>query len=241
MPIIVIRAEYAPLINLFRSNEETRYYLNGFYAKAHAIQGVEMVATDGHRLGCFRDEEGHAEGEPAIWGLDKPTLAACKAVNRNDCGLTRWLVIMPPAVEGGAHALAIVLCPARDELDKRPNWERAAAEAALSKTDTTVHTSIIRPIDGTYPDYQRVVPHVFPEKSVTAWFNASYLDDFGKVAATCGKSRAVAVYSGSDNGPAVVMTGRADFFGVLMPVRGTDHVSLPYWWNERAPEANAAE
>lgn len=72
-----IRAEYAKLVAPFVSNEETRFYLHGFYAQRHPSGGALIVATDGHSLGCFWDEFGEVT-VPGIIALRKTTLAACE-------------------------------------------------------------------------------------------------------------------------------------------------------------------
>ena len=79
------------------------------------------------------------------------------------------------------------------------------------------------PIDGTFPDWRRVVP----EKPVTAnnnfpAFNGSYLGDFGKAAAliTGIKDGTVRIlHSGDKNAALVEFPGNPDFTGVLMPIR----------------------
>jgi len=59
----VIKAEYARLIQPFISQEDFRYYLNGFAIEPHPNKGVVIVATDGHKLGAFHDESGACDSK----------------------------------------------------------------------------------------------------------------------------------------------------------------------------------
>jgi hypothetical protein len=75
---IRIRAEYAKLVAPFVADDETRFYLNGFYAQRHPSGGALIVATDGHSLGCFWDEFGEVT-IPGIIALRKTTLERTSA------------------------------------------------------------------------------------------------------------------------------------------------------------------
>src|SRR5882724_168719 len=59
----VIKAEYVRLIQPFISQEDFRYYLNGFAIEPHPNKGVVIVATDGHKLGAFHDESGACDSK----------------------------------------------------------------------------------------------------------------------------------------------------------------------------------
>jgi hypothetical protein len=77
-----IKADYAQLVWPFVSDDETRWYLNGFYVQRHPSAGAVIVATDGRSLGVFHDQFGEVR-VPAIVRLHKTTLAACA----EDCTL----------------------------------------------------------------------------------------------------------------------------------------------------------
>lgn len=74
-------------------------------------------------------------------------------------------------------------------------------------------------IDGTFPDWRRVLPQGPFTTIAPASFNASYLPDFprGK------KAQMVTLYqnAGDAKAPYLVRTTEARFTGVLMPMRGT--------------------
>lgn len=77
-----IKADYAKLVWPFVSNDESRWWLNGFYVERHPAGGALIVATDGKALGVFRDQFGEVH-VPGIIRLNKTTLAACD----EDCTL----------------------------------------------------------------------------------------------------------------------------------------------------------
>ena len=88
------------------------------------------------------------------------------------------------------------------------------------------------PVDGTFPDWRRVVPTGEETPSTNpemndgpehVHFNHAYIGDFAKMAAIlCGKAKESQsmLHVTTASGPALVTFGeRADCFGVLMPVR----------------------
>ena len=80
---VIIKAEYARLIQPFISTEATRYYLNGFYVERDPVKGVRIVATDGHRLVVFHDADGLClAGQGAIIALPKEAVRLCKPGSR---------------------------------------------------------------------------------------------------------------------------------------------------------------
>jgi len=80
-----------------------------------------------------------------------------------------------------------------------------------------VGTSVIfAPIDGTFPDWRRIIPKETDGKP--AQFNPAYVGDFAKVTKALGQGQTAFAYNG--DGPALVTFGDdIDGFGVLMPMR----------------------
>jgi DNA polymerase-3 subunit beta len=78
-------------------------------------------------------------------------------------------------------------------------------------------TSIIfAPIDGTFPEWRRVVPET--TDGAPAQFNPAYVGDMAKVKKALGASICGIAYNGQ--GPALITFGPdVDGFGVLMPMR----------------------
>lgn len=111
------------------STEETRYYLNGVYMHAHERRPkLVFVTTDGHRL--------------ARYEIDAP--AGVGAMSSDGAIIPRVTI---------------------DELTRLARRKDCPAEIMVSVTDTGVSFLIgedelleSKLIDGTFPDYQRVIP-----------------------------------------------------------------------------------
>lgn len=90
-------------------------------------------------------------------------------------------------------------------------------------------TSIIfAPVDGTFPDWRRVVPET--TDGTPAQFNPAYVGDMAKVMKALGASICGIAYNGQ--GPALITFGPdVDGFGVLMPMRGKADIPTgkPSW------------
>ncbi|WP_375461896.1 DNA polymerase III subunit beta [uncultured Enterovirga sp.] len=115
------------------STEETRYYLNGIFLHTIEVEGATMlraVATDGHRLA--RVEMPAPEGSAGMPGLIVPRKAVAEI---------QKLV----ADESADAEVRIDLSPAKIRFAF--GGERSGGVVLTSKL-----------IDGTFPDYQRVIP-----------------------------------------------------------------------------------
>jgi DNA polymerase-3 subunit beta len=90
-------------------------------------------------------------------------------------------------------------------------------------------TSIIfAPIDGTFPEWRRIVPETTNGKP--AQFNPAYVGDMAKVMKALGASICGIAYNGE--GPALITFGDGvDGFGVLMPMRVKADIPTgkPFW------------
>ena len=121
------------------STEETRYYLNGAFlclAKRDGVDVLRLVSTDGHRLG--------------LWDRPAPDIAGGVAP-----------LVQFPAKGGGMQGGAII-----------PHWSIKVLRSCLPYAVTVESrvsnsgarfvcgpvTLITKLIDGTFPDYQRVIP-----------------------------------------------------------------------------------
>ena len=111
------------------STEETRYYLNGIYC--HVTDGLlRAVATDGHRLA--RAEIEAPDGTEGMPGIIVP---------RKTVGEVQRLLSGAQAGEDGEQAVVRV--------------ELSDAKIRFSLGGTVLTSKLI---DGTFPDYQRVIP-----------------------------------------------------------------------------------
>jgi hypothetical protein len=245
MSKLIIKAEYAFLVAPFCSQEETRYYLAGFNVRPSPHgSGVLICGTDGHTLGLFHAADGEVEcsnkRDGDIWALDNDTLKACRP--KRDIK-DRWLVILPrlPATAGIiAHQLSIV--PAEHAEDAK------AVAREQTDLDLICHTAIIRPVDGTFPDYGRVIPEFppYPPAKQASTFNGDYLTKFAAVSKSqSARSPRITLYSANATSPSLVQTARDDFLGVIMPITSeTTWHGLPGWYTgpcEKAQEQAAQD
>jgi hypothetical protein len=193
-----IDAAYAVLVQPFQSRDPTRFYLEGFYVQPGTDGGATIVATDGHTMAIFKDKAGTVK-VPGIIKLSKTTLAACKSYKTE---IGRVLVV------DGERASVYFNWNSEED----PGILVAAQDGAV--------------IDGTFPDWRRVVPSL-PVKFGPATVNGSYLKRFERMS-NHGKPTAVSVFADNQAGPVIVLTEREDFVGIVMPMRG-GRDSLPAW------------
>ena len=209
--------------NLFRiataaqSKEETRYYLNGVFVEPCKAGGVTMTATDGRRLLCIHDETGHAD-ESAIVRLTPEAFKACKP-GKDDARRTVTIDGASATIHSFGHA------------DDAP-----AVPVAVSATCR---------VDGTFPDWRRIIPAPEMKEGATlaamaANFNGQYLSAFAKVAGElethidghASRKASIMRVVGTDSGsPALILfSANIPAFGVLMPVRGDGATAAPDWY-----------
>jgi hypothetical protein len=118
------------------STEETRYYLMGVFCHPHPNGGVMLVATDGNILTTIWDKTGFAD-ESAILPL---TI------------LTGWKATAKFAEQVAVWDSSAKMC----SVYQSTQWAEEAPDMPERKF-------LVAAIDGTFPDYQRVIP-----KSVNA-------------------------------------------------------------------------
>lgn len=84
----------------------------------------------------------------------------------------------------------------------------------------TLGDVVFRPVDGSFPDWTRVVPRILPSEPVPALFNPQYVLTMDKIAVCLdGKGSEARIYSNGLD-PALVSFGqRTDCLAVLMPKR----------------------
>ena len=218
--------KFAAIYN-FVSTEETRYYLNGVYIEPLADGGVLMVGTNGHVLGACVDRTGEADG-PWICPVQKRMLATARRRPKRS----------PLENPGNIHfvgSAAYLLCN---------GWE---GDDPTAITDATLEVAHAPAIDGTFPDFRRVVPDpVGDELTIKLRKNASetplafaanceyitlFSDAVRKIAGMEPREHPPLSFFPSDEIiPILIKSDRApDFIGVLMPMRGTDDGTLPDW------------
>jgi DNA polymerase-3 subunit beta len=193
--VAAVRLEAALRVRPFVSDELMRYYLCGVYIDAGEA-GALCIATDGHRLGVRHDKEGLSR-EPVIVKLPK-LLKLTKE--------PKWLVVTLTAAGKGFISVVPVIT------DDTPEDAMGRVEEAELRIGDAV-------IDGTFPDWKRVVPPADP-RDMHRGFNAKYVASFGERISICGAS---------DNAPHLVSDAAdPDFVGVIMPMRA-DPPKVPSW------------
>lgn len=203
MKSAILASYYADACN-FASTEETRYYLRGVNIEPSG----HVAATNGHVLfaAYAKNEPENFDwhfAAPVIVPFDKAMLKACKAKSR----MPLFMVIEHAAADSMKVTFRIVLA-------------ETAAQACESESPVTF-TLEGAFIDGSFPDWRRVVPRV-PKNTIAAApaFDARYIERFGAVAQGEGKSQRIRIITCSDEAsPLYVDIGRKDAFGVLMPMR----------------------
>lgn len=208
----------------FASSEETRYYLQGVHI-APTDGGMHLVATNGHRMGILRlpATEGYCAPNPVgatpshiiLSSINKAFLSAIKATKRE----THFIVIRKETIE-----VRLV--------SSRSNWEPAEVIDGGLVTQTFPASALL--VDGTFPDWRRVVPSL---DGVMFGSRATHIvsphDDaprarpvtysgvnpaMFKGMARAGEPAASFDWNGVD--PLLVATQDPRFLGIVMPMRG---------------------
>lgn len=83
-------------------------------------------------------------------------------------------------------------------------------------------------IDGTFPDWRKCIPAAAAKRG-TATFNAQLIRKFGVIARDGAKAEPIKILTSDSSSPALVLTQRTDFVGVIMPMRAVESNDLPPW------------
>ena len=182
--------------------EETRYYLRGVFVTPHEDpetgMGVLMVATDGHRMAIFYDRDGYAERQ-AILSMDWKSPVLKSGSGRRVTPLRLFI----EADMGTTYA----------HNSKKP----------LERLGSAVGMLPVSEIDGSFPDFWRVLPAVGDPIAIVDGFDVDYLASFGAALkrANAG-TKALKVEQYADGGPAWVRSSHEDSAFIIMPVRLRD-------------------
>lgn len=181
----------------FISKEETRYYLNGIGIDPSGV----LIATDGHRLGAIKPVEFFGKCDMFILPAD--SIKKILSVKPDTKHLPLYVTLDPVAKTATIH------------------------HGATADNRMVLASFPMTPIDGTFPDWRRVIPkdEAF-EKPAHAGFNANYLSAF----ASLGEHLKLKLNS-DPKGPSVMQgnTSEWEALGVLMPMRTDDFATLPAW------------
>ena len=113
--------------------------------------------------------------------------------------------------------------------DKRSNDLVAITGESVTSQLTLDDTLLFKPIDGTFPDYRRIIPTTTDGE--TAVYHPEYLIKAQKALKLmdCGNGPFNIGYNG--NGPALLSDPNCPLFGVVMPVRSSS-AELPSWFTD---------
>lgn len=172
----IVRAEALLAIEPFVSTEETRYYLKGVYIHPHPVQGAVLVATNGHIMAILHDPAGIASGPPQIWSvaLNKPLKSMASHAQKQ----------LPKHTDGSIWA---DLSWAYPQASMRVAWASTIHDvlepigSSLGDGGSITGKFVI---DGTFPDYVRVMPPVpEPDKVIEPHaYQGGYLTIAAKLA-----------------------------------------------------------
>ena len=189
-------------VALFASKEETRYYLNGVLIQCRADH-VMYVATDGHRMMMVREE-------------------------------------VPQAPKNGERAFNTLLgdfiVPSENCKHKSPKYDYQNFATLTRDGDVGLRLAladgsakVFKPIDGSFPDYVRVIPESVSGniefyrngkdgERQSVEFNPDYLVSFKKFGELMGLGLPHIALNGE--APAAVLFNAESILGVIMPMRG---------------------
>jgi hypothetical protein len=200
------------------SKEETRYYLNGVCVTADCSGDIFMVATDGHALFAYRQQD-HKHGNLAgTWIIPADIVAKLKLPSHKAKNRAAYEYATLTDVGGGYINL----------------------KCNADETSTS-----FKPIDGSFPDWRRVVPDCVdqddnakeqdiqfdPELLAKVWKAGEILDGLKPNMARNG------------GGPALIHYQDENAFAVVMPMRaakGTSVKRAPAWIKGGQSVAKAA-
>lgn len=169
-PVAIVGLDRADFVQALRdiapfiSSEETRYYLNGIFFQNAGDNRVRMTATDGHRLGCVTLKAGgDVEGALGDGSAGNGIIVPRKAIEY----MVSVFPHQPPMIYLDAYEVEgeITKDGETTKVKTRP-WVGFRVERLTLKTKL---------IDGTFPDYGRVVPDTKGEDMVSAVINPGKL------------------------------------------------------------------
>lgn len=203
--ITVDAAKFA-YIHRFRATEEDpRFYLNGVFIDFKGRDDVLMVAADGFRMGIYRDANGAVVADP-----DRHLI-----IRINESAfLTKCLKGGKLVIEGEYGS------------------DKAMATLVMDRGGTAL--TLATSVDGTYPDYIRLIPTQGIKPIPYGRFNAQYLGSFAKSKGDCH----IQLFAQDQHSPHFVFLREDnDFLGIIMPVRGmySEFPGVPAWLRPKAP------
>ncbi len=232
-----VSADLFARANLARSTEGMRYYLNGVYVTPAPQGGAFLVGTNGHWLVVVHDPRGIVEGS-AIVSLNKRMVSDLKSA-RGDCSSPFGHRTERVLAVADSKAM-VVLSSKKHEIKTEEGTEEVEARgesiglvSAPNKLVISAQFSDVL-IDGTFPDYTRVIPSDVDATRAMPAVDPKYLSLAVK-AITQDKKGPVRFLPGPDESSPSVVVPSHELFGwtaaaVVMPLRSSGAVSAPTFW-----------
>lgn len=193
-----IKANILKAVSLCASNEKARYYLNGVCIESDG----GITATDGRTMACYGIAAQKPEGADIILSnADIKKLLAVHKLDSKEMGKNIEVVIRLTLTEGNNLNCATVV-----QLDNEP-------DKVLSSFDS-------KPIDGTFPEFRRVIP-TGDERCGDFSLNMALLSRFGEAARlVTGKNlEQFRIICRTNTSPIEVRINDEKFLGVITPMR----------------------
>lgn len=189
MATIQIQRSTIKAASHFMAQKDIRYYLNGILIESSPVE-TRVCATDGHAM-LLRQEDR-------------------KGDNAGSAG-----IIMP------AETVAMILkwkAPHKSAADMPIVITVPDDAAAEHRAEWNGQIAVFRPVEGNFPDYQRVIPQALSGEA--AHFNPELLMRCQKAAIDLGTSKA-GYFAFTQNGESpAIATFSPQAFAIVMPMRG---------------------
>ena len=172
-----------------KSSDATRYYLRGISVEyLQHNNKLALVATDGHRMLFKVFDPATDEDTPIAFNNFEPFILPVETIKQAIAGLK------------GHDTLQVSV-----KVNEQKVWQH------------TIGNLTFRPIDGTYPNWKRVIPSKINNEP--AQFDPRYLGEFGKIAKLLGsKSGSIHAHHNGNEATNIELFA-PDYYGVLMPKR----------------------
>jgi hypothetical protein len=220
--LVVVRPFLMQALLNIMSTEETRYYLRGVLIEPHKDGGIVLTATDGHVLVTMHDQLGFAQGTPQIWAFRDHAALVKAEISTASKYLKNKALLKYQQVESKFQVSVGYADSAEEMLNMREGTEMCKL------------VSYNAAIDGTFPEYRRIVSPVGSERAGTC-IQAAILARIAKFAQDLigNKGAPVNLELTSEKGPShihIKADGEfVDAVGIVMPMRAERMLHHPAW------------
>jgi DNA polymerase III subunit beta len=189
MATIQIQRSTIKAASHFMAQKDIRYYLNGILIESSPVE-TRACATDGHAMLLRQEDRKDDNAGSARIILPADTVAM----------ILKWKAPFKSA----ADMPVTITVPDDPKAEHRAEWCGQIA--------------VFRPVEGNFPDYQRVIPQSLSGEA--AHFNPELLMRCQKAAVDLGTSKAGYFAFTQNGGSAAVATFSPQAFAIVMPMRG---------------------